>query len=457
MHITTFGTGYVGLVSSACLADAGHRLLCCDIDHSRIERLERGIIPIHENGLAELVARNRHEGRLAFTSDPVEAVAFATVQLVAVGTPGLDDGAVDLRQVHAVARTIATHMRADKLVVIKSTVPVGTAHRVRSWIDEGLAARAAAYSASVISNPEFLKEGVAIEDFRHPDRVIVGCDDAHALETMREIYAPFLNSLDTLMAMDSRSAELAKYAANAMLATRISFMNEIASLAEDFGADVECVRRGIGADPRIGADFLRPGCGYGGSCLPKDVRALVQMARTGSSREARLLQAVDEVNEAQKLALPKKLRRRLGSDLRGRRIALWGLAFKPDTEDMRCAPSRAIVQALLDAGASVAAYDPVASDEAQRVIGRAPGLHYAANALEALEGADALVIATEWREFRNPDFEAMAQRLKTPLIFDGRNMHDPAAMRARGFEYHSIGRPAVRASQAVLQKNLQPV
>jgi UDPglucose 6-dehydrogenase len=440
MNVTTFGTGYVGLVSSACLADMGNRVLCFDIDETRIRHLSAGRIPIHEPGLAELVERNMRAWRLAFTSSAAEAVGFGPVQMVAVGTPGLDNGTVDLRQVQSVAQTLAEYMRDDKLIVLKSTVPVGTAQQVTSWIREQLAARGASCRVSVVSNPEFLKEGAAIEDFRRPDRVIVGCDDAQGLQTMRELYAPFLRRPEQLMCMDTRSAELTKYASNAMLATRISFMNELAGLAQALGADIDRVRLGIGSDPRIGTSFLYPGCGYGGSCLPKDVRALVQMAAALPGVSARLLDAVDSVNEAQKRVLPERIRQRFGADLTGRHFALWGLAFKPGTDDMRCAPSCTIIESLLGSGATVAAYDPVASAEARRVIGARPGLSFGGGAFEVLEGADALVIATEWQEFRSPSFDAVARRLRRPLIFDGRNLYDPRAMRQRGFEYHSIGR-----------------
>jgi len=439
MNVTTFGTGYVGLVSSACLADMGNRVLCFDVDATRIRHLHAGRMPIHEPGLAELVERNVRARRLAFTTSAEEAVGFGRVQLVAVGTPGLDDGAVDLRQVRSVVTTVAEQMREDKLLVMKSTVPVGTARQATAWAHEVLAQRGVTCNVIVVSNPEFLKEGAAIEDFQHPDRVIVGCDDARGLDTLRELYAPFVRSQDRLMCMDTRSAELAKYASNAMLATRISFMNELASIAGCLGADIERVREGIGSDPRIGARFLHPGCGYGGSCLPKDVRALVHMARH-CALPAPLLQAVDDVNETQKALLAERLLGRFGGDLSGRHFALWGLAFKPDTDDMRCAPSLSIVKSLLRAGASVAAYDPVAAVEARRVLGTPAGLSYGSGALEVLEGADALLIATEWKEFRSPDFDAMARRLREPLVFDGRNLYEPAAMRARGFEYHSIGR-----------------
>ncbi|MFM2119170.1 MAG: hypothetical protein RL722_638 [Pseudomonadota bacterium] len=440
MKITVIGTGYVGLVSGACLADVGNDVLCLDVDPRKIATLEAGGIPIHEPGLDAVVKRNVDAGRLHFTTDIVKAVHFGTVQFIAVGTPPDEDGSADLQYVLAAARNIGRHMTDHKVVVDKSTVPVGTADKVRAAIAEELAARGVQVPYAVVSNPEFLKEGAAVEDFMKPDRIIVGADDDGAINLMRAIYAPFQRNHERLVIMDVRSAELTKYAANAMLATRISFMNELANLAEALGADIEAVRQGIGSDPRIGWHFLYPGCGYGGSCFPKDVQALVRTARQDAGMQLAVLQAVEDVNDAQKLVLPAKVKRRYGDNLQGRHFALWGLAFKPNTDDMREAPSRAIVADLLAAGATVSAYDPVAMDEARRVFGDTPGLAYAASPMAALEGADALLIATEWKEFRSPDFEAIAKSLKEPVIFDGRNLYDPAWVRAQGFTYLAIGR-----------------
>ncbi len=443
MKITVIGTGYVGLVSGACLADVGNDVLCLDVDPAKIAILEGGGIPIHEPGLEDVVRRNVAAGRLSFTTDVVRAAQFGTVQFIAVGTPPDEDGSADLQYVLAAARNIGQHMDGYRVVVDKSTVPVGTADKVRAVLAAELAARAdaggGARGFSVVSNPEFLKEGAAIEDFMRPDRIVVGADDAQAIELMRQLYAPFQRNREKLVLMDVRSAELTKYAANAMLATRISFMNELANLAEVLGADIELVRSGIGSDPRIGSHFLYAGCGYGGSCFPKDVKALVKTA-SQNGYQLRVLAAVEEANDAQKHVLVRKITERFGEDLAGRRFALWGLAFKPNTDDMRDAPSRVLVAELLRRGATVTAYDPVAMPEAERVFGDLPGLAYAGRPKSALDDADALVIVTEWKEFRSPDFDAIKTRLRQPVVFDGRNLYDPALVRGLGIEYFSIGR-----------------
>ncbi|MBV6476176.1 MAG: UDP-glucose/GDP-mannose dehydrogenase family protein [Rhodocyclaceae bacterium] len=439
MKITVIGTGYVGLVSGTCLAEVGNDVLCLDLDAEKIRILNAGGLPIHEPGLQEMVARNRAAGRLRFTTDVAEGVRHGLLQFIAVGTPPDEDGSADLQYVVAAARNIGRHMDGYRAIVDKSTVPVGTADRVRAAVAEELAARGLKTEFSVASNPEFLKEGAAVEDFMRPDRIIVGAEEARAIELMRQLYAPFQRSHERLIVMDVRSAELTKYAANAMLATRISFMNELANLAEKLGADIEQVRQGIGSDPRIGYQFLYPGCGYGGSCFPKDVQALNRTARDAGG-ELRVLEAVEAANEFQKGVLGRKIVRRFGEDLSGRSFALWGLAFKPNTDDMREAPSRRVIADLLARGARVCAYDPVAMDEARRVFGAEPRIAYAASPMVALDGADALVIATEWKEFRSPDFEDMKRRLKAPLVFDGRNLYDPAQLRAAGIEYHAIGR-----------------
>jgi UDPglucose 6-dehydrogenase len=439
MKITVIGTGYVGLVSGACLAEMGNDVLCLDIDPKKIAILEAGGLPIHEPGLDLVVARNVTAGRLHFTTDVPRAVAHGTLQFIAVGTPPDEDGSADLKYVLEAARSIGRHMTDYKVVVDKSTVPVGTADKVRAAIDEELAARRIELRFAVVSNPEFLKEGAAVEDFMRPDRIIVGAEDEQAILLMRALYAPFQRNHERLVVMDLRSAELTKYAANAMLATRISFMNELALLAERLGADIEQVRQGIGSDPRIGFGFLYAGCGYGGSCFPKDVSALIRTA-TESGRDLRVLGAVQAANEDQKQVLVDKILRRFGTDLRGRNFALWGLAFKPNTDDMREAPSRVLVEALVARGARVAAYDPVAMTEARRVFAAQPSLVLADQAMDALVDADALVIVTEWKEFRSPDFERIKALLRQPVLFDGRNMFDPALPEAAGIEYHAIGR-----------------
>ena len=439
MKITVIGTGYVGLVSGTCLAEVGNDVLCLDLDAEKIRILNSGGLPIHEPGLQEMVTRNRAAGRLRFTTDVAEAVAHGLLQFIAVGTPPDEDGSADLQYVIAAARSIGRHMDGYRAIVDKSTVPVGTADRVRSAVAEELAARGVKTEFSVVSNPEFLKEGAAVEDFMRPDRIIVGAEDGRAIELMRQLYAPFQRSHSRLIVMDVHSAELTKYAANAMLATRISFMNELANLAEKLGADIELVRQGIGADPRIGYQFLYPGCGYGGSCFPKDVQALNRAARDAGGA-LRVLGAVEEANEFQQGVLGRKILGRLGEDLSGRRFALWGLAFKPNTDDMREAPSRRVIADLLARGASVCAYDPVAMDEARRIFGAEARIAYAESPMAALDGADALVIVTEWKEFRSPDFGEMKRRLKAPLVFDGRNLYDPSQMRAAGIQYFAIGR-----------------
>ncbi len=439
MKITMIGTGYVGLVSGACFAEVGNDVLCVDVDARKIGILNGGGIPIHEPGLEAMVRRNAEAGRLRFSTDLAASVDHGTVQFIAVGTPPDEDGSADMQYVIEAARNIGRRMQDFKVVVDKSTVPVGTADRVRAAIADELARRGADTAFAVASNPEFLKEGAAVEDFMKPDRVVVGTDDERAVATLRAIYAPFMRNHERFLVMDLRSAELTKYAANAMLATRISFMNEIANLADRLGADIEMVRQGIGSDPRIGYHFLYPGVGYGGSCFPKDVKAL-QHTATQLGMPLSLLGAVEAVNESQKLVLVDKIVARLGSDLSGRKVALWGLAFKPNTDDMREAPARVIIEALAARGAQVIAYDPIAMDEARRVFGAAPYLSYAATPLAACDGADALVVVTEWQEFRSPDFSALKARLASPLLFDGRNLYDPAQVRAAGLEHFGIGR-----------------
>ncbi|GLT23002.1 UDP-glucose 6-dehydrogenase [Zoogloea oryzae] len=440
MKITVVGTGYVGLVSGACLAEMGNDVLCLDLDPEKIRILKEGGIPIHEPGLDHVVARNVAAGRLHFTTDVQEAVQFGTIQFIAVGTPPDEDGSADLKYVLAAARSIGRHMTDYKVIVDKSTVPVGTADKVKAAVREELDARGASIPYSVVSNPEFLKEGAAVDDFMRPDRIVVGAEDDQAIFLMKALYAPFQRNHEKLLIMDLRSAELTKYAANAMLATRISFMNELALLAENLGADIELVRQGIGSDPRIGYHFLYAGCGYGGSCFPKDVKALIKTG-TDAGHALHVLNAVEDANDAQKLVLVDKIVSRFGEDLSGKHFALWGLAFKPNTDDMREAPSRVIIAELFRRGATVTAYDPVAMDESRRIFGDEARLTYADRPMQALDGADALVIVTEWKEFRSPDFDAIKAKLKSPLIFDGRNIFDPALPRQAGLTYLSIGRP----------------
>jgi len=438
MKITIFGSGYVGLVTGACLADAGNHVICVDVDERKIAMLNRGEIPIHEPGLATVVRRNTQAGRLRFTLDAQEGVSHGLYQLIAVGTPPDEDGSADLRYVLDVARSIGTHMNEYKVVITKSTVPVGTADKVRSAVRESLQARQSPVEFDTVSNPEFLKEGAAIADFTKPDRVVIGSDSQRATDLMHTLYEPFTRNRDRMIVMDVRSAELTKYAANAMLATKISFMNELANLAEHFGADIESVRLGIGSDPRIGYAFIYPGVGYGGSCFPKDVQALERSARE-VGYDARILQAVEQVNNAQKTVLFGKIQAHFKS-LQGKTFALWGLAFKPNTDDMREAASRVLMEALWAAGATVRAYDPVAMDECRRIYGARADLTLCQTSDETLKGADALIIVTEWREFRSPDFDGIKRTLSTPVIFDGRNLYDPAQMAAAGFNYYAIGR-----------------
>ena len=438
MRITIFGSGYVGLVSGACLADAGNHVLCVDVDERKIALLTRGEVPIHEPGLDALVKRGAAAGRLRFTTDAREGVEHGLFQLIAVGTPPDEDGSADLRHVLTVARTIGEHMKEYKVVVTKSTVPVGTADKVRTAVRESLSGRRAAIDFDMVSNPEFLKEGAAIADFMKPDRVVIGTDSPRAADLMRTLYEPFTRNRDRMVEMDVRSAELTKYAANSMLATKISFMNELANLAERFGADIESVRLGIGSDPRIGYGFIYPGAGYGGSCFPKDVQALQRSARE-VGYEARILGAVESVNNSQKHILFEKIKTHF-RELRGKTIALWGLAFKPNTDDMREAPSRVLMEALWAAGAKVRAYDPVAMPECRRLYGERADLELCNTGPEALGGADALAIVTEWKEFRSPDFEAMKAALRAPVIFDGRNLYEPKLVRDAGIDYQPIGR-----------------
>jgi len=440
MRVTIFGSGYVGLVTGACLAEAGNDVVCVDIDAAKVARLNRGEVPIHEPGLDALLKRNMEAERLEFTTDAGKGIEHGLFQLIAVGTPPDEDGSADLRHVLAVARTIGTHLNRYAIVVTKSTVPVGTADRVHQEVAAALGARGAVVEFDVVSNPEFLKEGAAVQDFMKPDRVIIGTDNPRTVELMRALYEPFTRNHERLIVMDVRSAELTKYAANAMLATKISFMNELANLAERVGADIEKVRVGIGSDPRIGYSFIYPGTGYGGSCFPKDVRALIRSAHE-AGHEPEILDAVESVNTRQKQVLVQKMRAHFGAGLAGRTIALWGLAFKPNTDDMREAPARTIIEQLLGCGASVRAYDPVAMEEARRLYApRGREFALCRSAYEAAEGADALAIATEWQEFRSPDFERLRELLSAPVIFDGRNLYDPAVLGRFGFTYYAVGR-----------------
>ena len=439
MKVSVVGTGYVGLVTGACLAEMGNDVLCLDIDPNKIRILEEGGIPIHEPGLDAVVARNVKAGRLAFTTDIARAVAHGTLQFIAVGTPPDEDGSADLQYVVAAARNIGRLMTDYKVVIDKSTVPVGTADKVRAAIADELSKRGSDARFAVVSNPEFLKEGAAVDDFMRPDRIVVGADDEQAILLMRALYAPFSRNHDKVLVMDVRSAELTKYAANAMLATRISFMNELALLAEKMGADIESVRQGIGSDQRIGFHFLYAGCGYGGSCFPKDVKALIKTA-SGEGQDLKVLKAVEEANDAQKMVLVNKVVKRFGADLTGKRFAMWGLAFKPNTDDMREATSRVVIDELFKRGATVIAYDPVAADEARRIFGEEPRLSYAQSPMAALEGTDALLIVTEWKEFRSPDFDKIKAMLKSPIIFDGRNLYEPGLVQAAGLDYQAIGR-----------------
>jgi len=442
MKICVIGTGYVGLVAGTCFAESGNDVICVDVDEAKIEGLKKGVIPIYEPGLKELVLRNSEEGRLSFSTDLATAVKASLINFIAVGTPPGEDGSADLKYVLDVARTIGEHMESFKILVDKSTVPVGTADKVRAVVKEELEKRRAIIEFDVVSNPEFLKEGAAIDDFMKPDRVVIGTDNVRTAEIMKELYSPFMRKTNRLIIMDIRSAEMTKYAANAMLATKISFMNQIANLCERMGADVSAVREGIGSDSRIGYDFLFPGVGYGGSCFPKDVKALVKTAEECNC-DFIILKAVEEVNERQKLVLTDKIHRRLGDlsnprPLAGKSIAIWGLSFKPRTDDMREAPSVVMINRLLEMGAKVCAHDPEAIKEAKKLFGEK--IDYCNNQYEMLKGVDALAIVTEWNEYRNPDFDRIKSLLKQPLIFDGRNLYQPARMKEAGFEYLPIGR-----------------
>ncbi len=440
MKITVIGTGYVGLVTGTCLSEVGNDVICFDIDAQKISELQQGRIPIYEPGLQEMVARNFKGGRLHFTDDIEVATRFGTVQFIAVGTPQGEDGAADVQHVLRAAANIGKHMNDYKVVVDKSTVPVGTADAVREVIKAELDARGVDTPFSVVSNPEFLKEGAAIEDFMRPGRIVLGCDEERAALNMRALYAPFQRHHERLILMDIRSAELTKYAANAMLATRISFMNELANLAEKLGADIEQVRKGIGSDPRIGYDFLYAGAGYGGSCFPKDVKALIKSAAQDGGIELKVLNAVEAANQQQKHVIGAKVKARFGANLEGLHFALWGLAFKANTDDMRQASSLTVIDDLLSAGATVAAYDPVAIESAKRALQHSDGIEFADSQTAALQNADALIIVTEWKEFRSPDFDHIKSTLKNPVIFDGRNLYDPQLVRGMGIEYFAIGR-----------------
>jgi UDPglucose 6-dehydrogenase len=439
MRITIFGSGYVGLVTGTCLADVGNHVLCVDVDENKISRLKNGEVPIHEPGLASLLQANAAAGRLQFTTDVAEGVEYGDIQCIAVGTPPDEDGSADLQYVLQVADTIGKYMNGYRLVMDKSTVPVGTADKVRATMQAALDKRGVEHEFDVVSNPEFLKEGAAIEDFMKPDRIVVGTDNPRPSQLMRELYAPFNRNRDRLLIMDIRSAELTKYAANSMLATKISFMNEMAQIAEEVGADIEHVRLGIGSDPRIGFSFIYPGAGYGGSCFPKDVQALSRTAQQ-IGLNATILEAVENVNKEQQQVLFKKISKHFEGDLQGRKFALWGLAFKPNTDDMREAPSRKLMEALWNAGAIVQAYDPEAMSEARRIYGDRADLELCDNPEDTLNDADSLVIITEWKVFRSPDFDFIKSRLKQAVIFDGRNLYEPERMRERGFAYYAIGR-----------------
>ena len=439
MHVAIFGTGYVGLVTGACLAEAGNQVICVDVDAGKIDRLNRGEIPIYEPGLEDLVHRNRQSGLLRFTTDAAAATAHGEIIFIAVGTPPDEDGSADLRYVLSVARDIGTHLSRYAVVVNKSTVPVGTADRVRAAIAATLAERGVEVPYDVVSNPEFLKEGDAVKDCMKPDRIVIGSSSAKAIAALKALYAPFNRNHERLVLMDERSAELTKYAANAMLATKISFMNEVANIAERVGADVEAVRLGIGSDPRIGYAFIYPGIGYGGSCFPKDVQALGRTAR-GVGYEARILNAVEAVNYDQKSRLYAQMEAHFGGNLKGRTVAIWGLSFKPNTDDMREAPSRTLMEALWAAGAKVRAFDPEAAHEARRVFGERDDLVLVDEAMDALDGADALAIVTEWKAFWSPDFARIAKAMIAPVLFDGRNIYDPKVVEAAGIAYYGIGR-----------------
>ncbi|WP_337262346.1 MULTISPECIES: UDP-glucose dehydrogenase family protein [unclassified Serratia (in: enterobacteria)] len=441
MKVTVFGIGYVGLVQAAVLAEVGHDVMCIDVDEKKVENLKKGNIPIFEPGLTPLVQQNYEAGRLHFTTDAKAGVAHGAIQFIAVGTPPDEDGSADLKYVTAVARTIAEYMTDPKVVIDKSTVPVGTADKVREVMTETLRKRGSSIAFDVVSNPEFLKEGAAVADCMRPERIVLGTDNKDVIEPLRELYEPFNRNHDRMILMDIRSAELTKYAANCMLATKISFMNEISNLAEMLGADIEKVRQGIGSDSRIGYHFIYPGCGYGGSCFPKDVQALIRTAEH-IGYQPKILQAVEQVNSQQKYKLTEFIKRHFGHDVKGKTFALWGLAFKPNTDDMREASSRVLMETLWELGASVQAYDPEAMTEAQRIYGQRADLKLMGTKEAALQDADALVICTEWQNFRAPDFDVMKKALKQPVIFDGRNLFDPERLQARGFTYYGIGRGA---------------
>ena len=443
MRLTIFGSGYVGLVTAACFADRGNHVVCVDTDAGKVRQLRRGRVPFYEPGLAELVKRNAAGGRLKFTTDARDGVAHGQLLFIAVGTPQGEDGSADLSHVLAVAQTIGQHLGGYRIVVDKSTVPVGTADRVRDAIAAQLKRRRARHAFDVVSNPEFLKEGAAVEDFMKPDRIVIGADSPRPVKLMRELYGPFNRNHDKLIVMKTRSAELTKYAANAMLATRISLMNEMANIAEEVGADIEQVRIGIGSDSRIGFQFIYAGCGYGGSCFPKDVKALASTA-DGTGYSADLVRSVDALNQRQKQRFYEKVRNYFRGNLKGRTVALWGLAFKPGTDDMREAPSLVVIDGLLDDGAKVRAYDPEAGPAARARYARRPGVTICASGEAAARGADALVIVTEWNEFRSPDFPRLKRLLKAPVIFDGRNLYDPELLSGYGFEYFPVGRRQVR-------------
>lgn len=439
MKVSIFGTGYVGLVTGTCLAEVGHDVICVDVDQQKVDGLNRGKIPIYEPGLEAMALRNHKQGRLNFTTDAAKAVEFADIQFIAVGTPPDEDGSADLQYVLAVAKTIATHMNGFKVVIDKSTVPVGTADKVNASMAAVLAERELEAEYEVCSNPEFLKEGAAVADCMKPDRIVIGTGSEQVKKLMRELYAPFNRNHDRILFMDVRSAELTKYAANAMLATKISFMNEMANLAEHVGADIEAVRHGIGSDPRIGYQFIYPGCGYGGSCFPKDVQALARTAGQ-AGYNAQLLHAVEAVNDHQKTRLFAKLSDYYQGDLAGKTVALWGLSFKPNTDDMREAPSRVLMEALWQAGAKVRVFDPVAAEETQRIYGDRDGLALCEEQEQVLDGANALVVCTEWSNFKSPDFSLLASKLVDRLIVDGRNIYDPEVVSRYGLTYRGIGR-----------------
>ncbi|MEH8198936.1 UDP-glucose/GDP-mannose dehydrogenase family protein [Aeromonas allosaccharophila] len=455
MKVTIFGTGYVGLVQAAVLAEVGHQVCCVDVDNERIAALRLGQIPFYEPGLAPLVESHLASGRLSFTVDPAIGVAHADLLLIAVGTPADEDGSADLQHVLAVADTIGRLMSRPKLVVTKSTVPVGTTQQVREHIEQQLAVRGLTLACEVAANPEFLKEGAAVNDCMRPDRIIIGCDSERALEQLRALYAPFNRNHDRIVVMDLRSAELTKYAANAMLATKISFMNEMAALAEQLGADIEAVRQGMGADPRIGYHFIYPGCGYGGSCFPKDIKSLRHIAASVGC-DAPLLAAVEQVNQRQQQKMAQTLLTRFGPDLRGHTFALWGLAFKPGTDDIRDAPSRPLLAAIWAAGGRVQAFDPKAMERARQLYGQRPDLLLCPTQESALEGADALLICTEWQAFRAPDFQQLKALLNQPVIIDGRNLYDPCQLSELGFDYHAIGRPHLPAKKQPANADCNP-